>query len=123
MKKLVAAAALGALVTATVGVSGASAGAQDFTLHNSTGYDIAHVYVSVVSTNSWEEDIMGRDLLAKEDSVKIHFAPSEDHCHYDLKVTYTDGETAAWGNINLCTVNNITIHYNRGSGETSAETD
>lgn len=123
MKKILIVAALGALVTSTVGVSGALAGPQDFTLHNATGYDIAKVFVSPMSTNSWEEDIMGRDVLSKDDNVKINFAPSTDHCQYDLKVIYTDNESAAWTNINLCTVSNITLHYDRSAGSTSAETD
>ena len=42
----------------------------------------------------------------------------------DLKVTYSDDDSSAvWEKIDLCTVEKITIHYNRKSDETSATFD
>ena len=47
----------------------AFAGAQDFTLVNNTGYPIYKVNVSAASTNSWEEDILGSDILPNGSSI------------------------------------------------------
>lgn len=99
----------------------AAQGRQDFTLVNSTGYDIAEVYVAPSASNNWEEDVMGRDILSAGDSVDIGFPSREKVCIYDLKVVYTDAEEAEWDRFDLCTVSRITIYYNRGKGETWAE--
>src|SRR5687768_5218192 len=80
----------------------AAAGDQDFTLRNRTGYTIDQVYVSSVDTNSWEEDVLGRDTLGNGEAWEIEFSRSEDECNWDLKVVYDDGETAEWGDVNLC---------------------
>jgi hypothetical protein len=101
----------------------ARAGDQDFTLVNKTGYDIAQVYASPVKSDNWGEDIMGSDILADGTSVDITFAHDASACHWDLKVVYTDKDTAVWHNINLCEVSKITVHWNKDSGETTATTE
>lgn len=97
----------------------AKAGDQDFTLVNKTGSDIAQVYASPVKSDTWGGDIMGSDILADGASVKITFAHEASACHWDLKVVYTDKETAVWHNVNLCKVSKITVHWNKDSGETT----
>lgn len=117
MLKLIAAAAL------MLAASPALAAVQDFTLHNETGYTIERVYVSTVDTKNWEEDVLGEDVLEDEDAVDISFDAAENTCRFDLKVVYDDGEEAMWGNLNLCTISKVEIHYDRASGKTSAVTD
>ena len=96
-------------------------GRQDFTLVNRTGYDIAEVYVAPSASDDWEEDVMGRDILAAGDAVDIGFPERGKICVYDLKVVYTDGEEAEWDRFDLCALNRITIFYDRKKGETWAE--
>lgn len=115
---------LGTALIAGIALTWAStayAGNQDFRLVNKTGYDIHEVYVSAASTNSWEEDVMGRDALVNGSSVDISFANSENACKWDLKAVYEDGEEAVWDNFDLCTISKITIFYNQSTGVTSAE--
>lgn len=100
--------ALAALSTA------AWAGKQDFTLTNDTGYDIAEVYVSPVNTDDWEEDVMGRDILEDGNNVTITFSARDKVCKYDLKVVWTDGDEATWDNFDLCTISEITLHWDDG---------
>jgi hypothetical protein len=99
----------------------AFAGDQDFRLVNRTGYDIAEVYVSPSATNRWGKDVMGHDTLDDGESVNISFAHDAQACHWDMKVVYTDNDTAEWGDINLCKISKITIHWNRKTGETTAD--
>lgn len=94
---------------------------QDFTLVNKTGYDISEVYVSPTKADDWQEDVMGKDILEDGQSVDISFHRSDRSCHWDLKVVYNDDNTSAeWSNFDLCTVSEITIHYNEKTGTTSA---
>ncbi|HEY2032759.1 MAG TPA: hypothetical protein VGH02_03650 [Rhizomicrobium sp.] len=94
---------------------------QDFTLVNKTGYDISEVYVSPSKADDWQEDVLGQDILEDGQNVDISFHRSDKSCHWDLKVVYKDDNSSAqWGDIDLCTVSEIAIHYNDKSGKTSA---
>lgn len=108
---------------ATLIAAPAFAGDQDFTLVNKTGYDIAEVYVSPSAANRWGDDVMGKDTLDDGESVDISFSHDAEACHWDLKVVYTDKDTAQWANVDLCKISKITIHWNQKTGETTAEGD
>ncbi len=102
-------------------VSAMAQGRQDFNLTNKTGYDIYEVYVSPANESDWEEDVLDRDILANEKSVHIRFPHRPGICMWDLLVVYEDGEEVSWLGFDLCKTSNITIFYNRKSGETWAE--
>jgi hypothetical protein len=122
MKKLLSIVALSVALTSTAGVSGALAyGKQDFRIVNRTGYDINEVYVSPSRANNWGNDVMGDGTLDNNKFRNIRFSPNARACHYDLKVVYSDKDTAEWTDIDLCTVEKITLHYDRKSGETSMD--
>ncbi len=101
----------------------AAAGQQDFSLKNKTGYTIEKVYVSAASTDDWEEDVLGADVLSDGDAVEISFDRTETACKYDLKVVYDDQEEAVWAGLDLCTISDVEISYNRKTGETWATTE
>ena len=95
-------------------------GKQDFDLVNRTGYTIDQVFVSPTSSDDWQNDVLGRDVLDEKESVHIRFNRAAKTCKWDLKVVYSDGEEAEWDEFDLCEVSKITIRYSRKSGETSA---
>ncbi|MEI9989449.1 MAG: hypothetical protein WDM86_05360 [Rhizomicrobium sp.] len=97
-----------------------AAGRQNFNLVNNTGYTIKEVYVSPVSTNDWEEDVLGQDTLDDGSSVLIRFPHHAGGCNWDLKVVYDDDTDAHWSNFNLCTISEISISYNQKTGKTWA---
>ena len=106
-----------------MGAAPARAANQDFTLFNQTGYQIDKVYVSSSGTSSWEEDIMGSGTLGNGESVAISFEKGSRGCSYDLKVVYNDGESAVWNGLDLCSISNVHIHWNKASGATTATAD
>lgn len=95
----------------------------DFTLVNQTGYVINEVYVSPSSAEDWQDDVLGVDQFPDDAAVDISFSRSSSECQWDLMVVYTDGETAAWGGIDLCSVSTVALFYNSASGETWAEVE
>ncbi len=114
---------LSALVLAFAPANAAEA-KQDFTLVNKTGYEIKSVFVSPSKSDDWEEDVLGKDTFANGDSWEIKFHRSATTCKWDLKVVYSDDDSSAvWSNIDLCSVEKITIKYNRSSNVTSATFD
>jgi hypothetical protein len=120
---LAAAISIGALA-GLAGQAWAEEAKQDFKLVNRTGYEIKEVYVSPSKSTDWEEDILGDGVLDDRSSREIKFHRSAKTCHWDLKVVYTvDSSTAVWNDIDLCTVEKITIHYDKDADKTTANFD
>jgi hypothetical protein len=92
----------------------ARAGKQDFVLHNETGVEIHELYVSPVSSDDWEEDVLGVDTLAAGDSVKVVFDDRDKHVHWDLKVVDSKGNSIEWNDLNLIEISELTLHYKDG---------
>ena len=108
---ILAVSAIAVLVAAT---AYARSGKQDFTLHNDTGVEIHELYVSPVTTDDWEEDILGQDTLADGDSLKITFDDRDKHVHWDLKVVDSKGNSIEWHDLNLIEISEVTLHYEKG---------
>ncbi len=120
MKKL----AFGLVVLLGAALSGSAwADNRDFSLINGTGYQIKHVYIDESSSDAWTDDVLGRDVLDNGDSVDISFGKGDKGCNWDMKVTYSDGETATWTGFNLCTINSIKLLWNKQTGVTTAVTN
>ena len=117
-------AALAAAAFAVTAPATADAAKQDFTLVNKTGYELKELYVSPSKADDWQDDILGQDVLEDGKAVNIHFNPKAKTCKWDLKVVYTDDDSSAvWQNIDLCSVDKITIHYDRKNDVTRASFD
>ncbi len=113
---------LGMLFAAALSVPAlAQEGKQDFTLVNKTGYELSAVYVSPSKADDWGDDILGQDTLDDGLEVDIVFTRAAKTCRWDLKVVYSDDDSSAvWNNIDLCSINKITIRYNRKTDKTTA---
>ena len=118
MRNLVIAAGL----FCSLAAGSAFAGEQDFKLVNKTGYQIDEVYVSQVSSRNWGSDIMGKDALAEDASVDITFNAPANVCNWDLQVKYNDGDIAEWKNLNLCSIETVTLYWDRKTKTTRAVT-
>lgn len=83
---------------------------RDFTLINESGVTLTHVYVSPSDVTSWEEDVLGADVLPPGGSVDIVF-PARDStvgkCVYDIKVIARDGREGFLYNIDLCSTSTV----------------
>ena len=101
----------------TTASSFARAGKQDFILHNQTGVEIHSLFVSPHDSNDWEEDILGRDTLPADDSVKVTFDDHEKKVRWDLKVTDKDGNSLEWADLNLSEISELTLHWDAKKGK------
>ena len=115
MFKLLAASAFLCLAGAA-----ANAADQDFTLYNNTGYTVDKVYVSAVGKTTWGKDILGEGQLEDGNKVNITFSNGTTACNFDLKVVYTDDDTATWSDVNLCDLSKIHLHWDKKAGVTRA---
>ena len=90
----------------------AFAGAQDFTLVNSTGVDIHLVFVAPSGSDSWGANIMAGDILPNGESVGITFSADEDASLWHLRIDDVKGNKLYWENINLKQLSKITLNPN-----------
>jgi hypothetical protein len=86
---------------------------QDFELHNETGLEITEVYLSETGSDSWEEDVLGQDTLAPDDSVNITFGGQKANL-WDMKVVFSGGKSEYWRKVNLSELTDITISFKNG---------
>lgn len=107
-----------ALATLTVTAPAWAQMFEKITVVNSTGYTISEVYIAPATSQSWEEDVLGIDVLVDGDAVEIDFRRSENTCDWDLLVVYDDGEQAVWDGLNLCQDWHYELFYNARSGDT-----
>jgi hypothetical protein len=105
--------AVGAPLVAALAVcSGAAfADGAGFKLVNQTGYQIDEVYVSPHASSQWGRDRMGSNSLNDGATVSIAFPHGGSACHYDIEVKYHDGDKAAWDDVDLCTNQKVTLHW------------
>ena len=73
-----------------------------FTLNNQTEHVLTALYISKVSTDDWEEDILGSDVLGAGDSMEVTIDDDLPDCKYDLKAVFEDGDEAIMGAENFC---------------------
>ena len=101
----------------------ALAGDADFTLTNRTGYDIESVFITPSRSKSWGQDRLGRSILLNGRSRDMIFNKYGSVCIYDMKIHwegYGEDEDRTWENIDLCSIQKITLRYNRSTDVTTA---
>lgn len=87
----------------------AVAAQQDFTVINRTGFVIVALNVSPSSETRWGPDILGREVLADGETAQVSFDRTEGVCEWDIRVTYSDGDTGDWRQVNLCEIGEVTL--------------
>lgn len=63
-----------------------------FMLDNQSSYVVSEFYASPSDVNHWEEDILGRDVLAADSALRITIADGREQCDYDLRIVFEDGD-------------------------------
>ena len=114
MKKLVCGSLVALMLLAASSVSMASY--VDFTLYNDSGYTITYWYVSPDYSNSWEEDVLGSNVLYSGSSMYLNIPDYYDnYCYWDIKIILETGDEAQWSGVDLCSVGAVTV-YVQGNG-------
>lgn len=99
MKKLTAALALAILA---LGVVQTAALDRRVRINNRSSYDIIEFYASNTGTSSWEEDILGRNILPSGSSVVINIDDGSGYCKYDFLAVFEDGDEVVSADNNVC---------------------
>ena len=93
---------------------------QDVKILNNTGVEINEIYISEVDKSDWEEDVLKEDTLATGAEVKITFQEAEKAKYWDLMVTDSDGTAIIWEKIDLFSISEITLNYDKSTETATA---
>lgn len=105
----------------TAAAPAASGADQDFTVVNKTGVIIDKLFVSPSDKDDWQEDILGKDVLADGESLEIKFHPKEKIEKWDLKIEDSKGNSIEWTDLKLTEISKVTLHYKDGKGTADVE--
>ncbi len=99
-----------ALILVFTSVSTVSALDRRVRIVNKTGFTIVRFYGSNKGSDSWEEDILGSDVLQNGSSVSINFNDNSGYCKFDFKAVFDDGDVLIKKNINICEIGTFTYN-------------
>jgi hypothetical protein len=95
----------------------------DFTLVNKTGYGIKEIYIAPSASTDWGDNLLKKPM-ENADSLAISFDPKAKAEHWDIRIVWVDeGADVVWKKCKLTEISKFTLHYNRDTDETSAETE
>ncbi|MDP1670427.1 hypothetical protein [Phaeovulum sp.] len=77
---------------------------------NNTKFTIVEFYGSHTGTTSWQEDILGRDVLPPGNSVNINFDDGTGYCVFDFKAVFNDGDVLEKYGVNVCEIGSYTYY-------------
>lgn len=80
------------------------AGRQDFYIRNNGGNYVHYIYVSPSTTNDWEEDVLGDDVLEPYSEMLIEMINyNSNECMFDIKIVDENGYEREYYKVDLCT--------------------
>ena len=90
------------LVAALLLVVSAAATAADYyvDITNRTGYTIMYMYVSPAKSKSWEEDVLGDDVLPDGDTRRVNLTGYKSPI-FDIRLVDSDGDSYTYWNVDV----------------------
>jgi hypothetical protein len=98
-------------MTAVLASTSAGAANRKVDIVNKTGMSMTHFYASNSGTNSWEEDILGQNVLDNGETIEINIDDGTGACRFDFKAVFADGDSLVRRGINVCQIGTYT--YNK----------
>ncbi len=96
---------------------------RDFAVVNATGYPVKFLGVNPPGDSVWNEnDLSG--ILPDGGRVNVKFSGADKGCTWNIKVTWADDNTSSFfRGLNLCTINTVTLQYERNTDRAFYTTD
>ncbi|WP_114416290.1 hypothetical protein [Marinospirillum perlucidum] len=67
---------------------------------NNTGYTIMYVYVSPSDAETWEEDVLGNDILPNGNTQRVNLRGYKSPL-FDIKLVDEDGDSYTYWNVDV----------------------
>ena len=84
-----------------LGVSAAAVAADYYVdITNRTGYTIMYMYVSPAKSDSWEEDVLGKEVLPDGQTRRVTLTGFRSPV-FDIRLVDSDGDKYTFWNVNV----------------------
>lgn len=93
-----------ALVIGLLAVAEASALDRRVRIINDTSVDLYEFYASNVDADTWEEDILGNNILPAGNNVIINIDDGAGYCMFDFRAVFANGREAVDQRVNVCEI-------------------
>jgi hypothetical protein len=92
---------------------------RNVTFINQTGHNIEFLGFNPPGDEDWTENEIGA-VLENGDDEYVTFNQSDQGCTWTIRIDWVDGGTPVYmSNVDLCTINDITLFYDDGTGQAS----
>lgn len=100
-----------AFLLATTALSPSMAEAADRRVEvvNASSREMREFYASNVKRGSWEEDILGEDVLPPGRSITIDIDDGTGACRFDFLAVLDGGRKVEQRNVNVCEISRFTV--------------
>ena len=100
-----------------LGISTAALAADYYVdITNRTGYTIMYMYVSPAKSDSWEEDVLGKDVLPNGETRRVNLRNYRSPI-FDIRLVDSDGDKYTFWNIDV-SKEDVTVTLDAVSGKT-----
>jgi hypothetical protein len=116
-----------ALVVAVAAFGGSSSYAadeRDVTVVNGTGYGIKFLGFNTPGDDEWSDnELPPNSVLQNGSGVFVKFNTEDKGCKWNIRIDWADEgyPGVLWRDIDLCSIETITLRYDRATDKTSAE--
>lgn len=109
LRRTLLAATLGAVTAASIPTVAAALDRR-VRIVNNTGFTMVRFYGSHTDARTWQEDILGNDVLPSGSSVVIDFDDGTGYCIFDFKAVFSDGDEVEVYDKNVCELGTFTFN-------------
>ncbi len=97
------------LAAATLFSTAADAADRRVEVVNASGRTMMEFYASNVNRSSWEEDILGNNVLEAGRSLVINIDDGSGACRFDFLAVLDGGRRVEQRNVNVCEISRYTV--------------
>lgn len=83
---------------------------RNVTIVNGTSTTVRELYGSNVARSSWEEDVLGANVLASGQQVRVNWDDNSCQCLFDFKAVLVNGTEIIRRRFNVCTESTWTVN-------------
>lgn len=93
---------------------------RNVTVVNGTGYGIKFLGFNNPGDNDWSDNELG-SVLANGGSVYVKFNSADKGCVWNFRISWADPgyPDVLWRNVDLCSIEKLTLRYDRSTDTTS----
>lgn len=90
----------------------------DFWVYNDSEATITRLYVSESTRDTWEDDLLGEEVLVSGSGIRITFKDeTSTSCHYDILAVFADGQVVEDYRVDVCSNRGYTFYDDRPNGD------